>query len=515
MAYSTIDRLFWVPEILKDIEEHVPVNDIVYRGLRVWPFLRILFAGDLYGKKQGGISAIPAQENDRDPCDDHAAAFDQLYQTVSSSILGLLGLKEDHHSDILFFSRGYEYLPYDEKDYNRHFSPIKEVLEEMGISHVDLIVPYDGKSREPKRFPVVNATKAIEFAEQTVALRWKMGPRPPIRNLSKLLNYISEKKISIPFDYEKCVHTLDRTLEYAAVFERLLKHIRPKAVFLTCFYNDILYGVILAARRLNIPSVEVERWFTQCGDLCVSNWTQVPEEGYELIPDYYWVWSEDSTPALDSWPRKSSHNLAPIVAGHLFMQRELKRVPISPRPAGKERVMLVTLEEMPHKNIANLIPEVVARAMEMAPDSWLWIFRQHFEMDAAHFEPIRDYMRKWGNKVKMEPVSECHLYSTLRMVDYHICQTISTGIEAEALGIPTIIVWPDPAKYYPKEIERGIFLHTTDPAELIRIISEKRKPNARGKRVIELDRNVARRALKQLIQTTSDDANAPAIEAGA
>jgi len=48
-------------------------------------------------------------------------------------------------------------------------------------------------------------------------------------------------------------------------------------------------------------------------------WNNVPEAGYELLPRFFWVWSDFEAEAIRRWSSKLSPWHQPIVGGNLFL----------------------------------------------------------------------------------------------------------------------------------------------------------------------------------------------------
>ena len=73
-----------------------------------------------------------------------------------------------------------------------------------------------------------------------------------------------------------------------------MESLKPKAIFFELFYNLETWGIILAAKKLKIPAIEVQhgrvgryQWFS-------THWGATREEGECLLPDYFWVFDEES-----------------------------------------------------------------------------------------------------------------------------------------------------------------------------------------------------------------------------
>ncbi len=496
--------LLKVPRLMMEVERHVPVNDITYRGLRVWPFLRTILTRDIFWEKSGAISDIPQENPQTEFFEKNTAPlFESFYDKLTVLFMNLLGPNVYRKPDFLFLSRGYEYTLVDGKNFNKQFDPLKEILNEMGRNHLDLLAPYDNQDHEPRHQPSINIASLIQFSMGIAQLKRQSPKRPSIQNLKSLATFLKERKISAPLEHDSLADQLECVLEYQQIFERMLKVLSPKVVMMVSFYNDVLFGLCAACNRLGIPTVDVQHGFLQSEELIMGNWTQVPPEGYELFPNYFWAWGDESCPAFDSWTQKSEHNLIPITGGNLWMTKNIQALPkVPPREQGIDRVILFTLQQTPFNNACDLIPQVVREALKHAPSSWRWVFRLHYKMGDDIYKLIQEYIAPYENRVQLERACERALYSSMQSADYHVSQTSTTIVEAETLKLPNILAGPDAKIFYAKEIQEGIYFHVTEPDEFIRIITDKLQPAQRKNPIIELDAAVAKRALQNLLHRT-------------
>jgi hypothetical protein len=49
-----------------------------------------------------------------------------------------------------------------------------------------------------------------------------------------------------------------------------------------------------------------------------ANWSKLPSEGYELMPDYFWVWDENNKVNIVETMPDTSPYPKPIVGGNLW-----------------------------------------------------------------------------------------------------------------------------------------------------------------------------------------------------
>ena len=86
----------------------------------------------------------------------------------------------------------------------------------------------------------------------------------------------------------------------ASYFKRVLARVRPKLVFVTCWYATESMACILACNELGIPSIDIQHGIQEF-HVAYARWNRVPNGGYELLPTYFWCWSEAEASVIRGW----------------------------------------------------------------------------------------------------------------------------------------------------------------------------------------------------------------------
>ena len=90
-----------ITSILVGIEQRVPVDRLIYKGLHVWPLIRVRIANDLFWD----VTAESAAHNSPSQTPITPEAENDLFAQIEASLATAL----DRTYDALFFTVGFEY----------------------------------------------------------------------------------------------------------------------------------------------------------------------------------------------------------------------------------------------------------------------------------------------------------------------------------------------------------------------------------------------------------------------
>ena len=309
--------------------------------------------------------------------------------------------------------------------------------------------------------------------------------------------------IDIELSEQDCVRLADRIDSYRDFFTQVFTVIQPRAVFLVCYYCDEAMGLIWACKNLGVKTIDVQHGKQGKYHSMYTHWTRVPEEGYELLPDYFWVWgNETKSNILRFMSGSSSHR--PVVGGNLWL-RKWKNLPENELDAKTksyleelrkyEKVILVTLQPL-EKPISSLLID----AIKQSPKTWLWLLRLHPRMGEQK-EDLAASLRGVAANVDVDGASRTSLYPLLSAVDFHVTGWSTVCYEALAFNIHTVIIHPNGLNLFCEYIESGLFSYADSGELLLQIIKKDSKMFQYGEKepYIETEESVARAALEKIL----------------
>jgi len=306
-----------------------------------------------------------------------------------------------------------------------------------------------------------------------------------------------------PPTFEQLTAYLPRLWARHSYFMDLMRKIRPRVVFVICYYSADILALIWACRKLGIPTVDIQHGQQGPYHGMYNHWTVSPPNGYALLPDHFACWGA---------PVKAYHEQALLparlrpfshVGGHpwIGLWREQGAVTFSPalnafcqRIAGKKSV-LVGLQPT-----QQLMPEALPAAMRQTPD-WLWLLRLH-PHQRYRIPQITAFLHAAGlSNFEVELSTKVPLYALFRHVRHLLTQFSSVAWEAVAFGLPVTIIDPVGYDTYKSAIDGGLMGYATMPDAIVAALNAEARgpaPTA-GQPFIEPALDVTRGFLKTML----------------
>ena len=244
---------------------------------------------------------------------------------------------------------------------------------------------------------------------------------------------------------------------YAHVFDDILRRLNPAAVFTELYYNPEVWGLILAAKRLGIPTVEIQHGLVGRYQWIMTHWTSIPESGFDLLPDYFWCFDEETKENLNdaNSTDKSFHS---IVGGiprlvHWANQKDPAVGPDCQRFLSDltkcDFVVLVAL------NYADHVPENLLFAIKRLPKSWRWLIRLHPMSKPAQSLIEQAYRAQGLENVEFHYATRVPIYDLLNGVDHLVTGYSTLATEALPFGMGITLADTTGSELYPQFIADG------------------------------------------------------------
>ncbi len=457
------------------IEKQVDTSGVVYKAIHLWPLIRMelwrhLLRPDLGVGLEALKIAIPAHPLQR------------ARQAIRDG-LKLWGNAHDgvlHPVDVAFFSMPIYYSDrFEVGFYHRHLDPLIEYCHATSLSTGKVELHSADESHTlPRAHPTTFLRLAPYLARQRLQLNMGFKPHIPPAAFAELNHaihrVIGHNPITLD-DLSRIIQTLE---VYIRLFTATLRRQRPRAVFLTTYYHLPCMGLIYAARRLGIPTVDVQHGKQGKYHAAYNHWTAIPANSYGLLPNYFWVWGEESKTNILAGREADAHVHLPIVGGNLWLARwangQFSYQP--PHDAGDfyrrlksaPKRILISLQP-PHSHI----PDIILRAMQQSDPSWLWLIRLHprsIQDKPAIMKQLDDnglLARAECDFATQEP-----LYALLRETHHHITRFSTVCYEALYFQVATTLLGPEAHDLYADYIAKGIFYYARTADELLQSIAK-------------------------------------------
>ena len=279
------------------------------------------------------------------------------------------------------------------------------------------------------------------------------------------------------------LYRIERTVRAMEFYGHVLDHVQPSIIFLSSYSGA--HFVCAAARKRGIKVVDIQHGGMHRHHILASHWSNVPANGYELLPDIFWCWSQRSADYIQ-FPGTHAHRA--IVGGNPKAGVEYMMEQATPttsalgsndrQPAGEAgqndvKRVLVAL------NYGNdiLVPDHVMTAFEKTRGKIIWSFRLH----PVGWNRLEELLRALGiERMDVEAVSKAPLNSVLSKVDVVLTDASTIVHEAIEFGVVPGVWSRKGALIFDDLIADGSLQFVGDTAQVMELImhSSRQQRNA-------------------------------------
>lgn len=426
-----------VMTIINQIEEQFPVDRWSINGLNLWPLLRIRMGFSLQYVEQNLYSSKQSLFTN----------FRQVLNGIFSDYRISYGNPsiDQNRVDFLFLSdTAYRRFQVDGKWYDTCFSMLGELCGCNGLKSLIL----QTASTHYYRQPTFEKTFNIEFDLEKQALKTIIengfaflgAPNTDWQQYERLRLYLKEQGAEscfIPFNQIRFRYCLLSGFE--KYFRNILNKVQPRACLTICYYGLRQMAFILACKQLGIPVFDIQHGAQGEFHVAYGRWKNLPVNGYELLPDYFAVWSDREKRVIDRWADGFNHR--PIIIGNLERLRYLDSEKIEFKKSFVKRYdyyddyryhVLLTLQ--PDYLLPDYMQEVINETTHIH-----WWVRLHPLM----VKDCERFYSQWENmnliNVTCRELETIPLHGLLEMVDMHVTHSSSVVIDAGMHSIASIV----------------------------------------------------------------------------
>lgn len=487
-------------KLLTDIEDSIDTNLLLFNGVRVWPIIRYFIWQRVINPQQTpSITHKNGQET-------HAQT---PFSTVRKHI-GRIVYKQRWKKAVremgncgpvqaLFLSQEKDHSDIQNGCYiNRHIDPMVALCRDSQVQ--SLKIEMEGnRTFLPRHCPTRYIPKNLFVFPEV--------PVNTIQNWEELVKVIAELAPGLVIPVELVLAFARDVFKYEALFSDILKSFSPKAVFFACYYSAQSMGLTKAAKGLNIRSVDIQHGKQGRYQGMFNHWSDIPTGGYELLPDYFWAWGEESRHNILDNNSGDIQAHTPIVGGNMWhagwICEDYYEEPFDEVFASKvesaDRIILYSVQ--PYEDIDTLIPPHVQEAMKQSPKEWLWLIRTH-PHGKNKIDEINARLEKLGVTFDIETATNAPLLQLLKIIDAHITGWSSVVYEALAFGKWTILTHERGGIIYRDAIERGVIRLAMDAKALLSNLQDvfNRTAPKESPPFIETSKEKAKKTLLRLLQ---------------
>lgn len=469
-------------DIINQIEENFDVNSLVFRGIKIWPYLRHEIIYGYFYKKEESKDNEPV--NLKTVLADYYYAY-KSFQKGKKKIRQSLNLDlENEDTEIrkvpnLFLIRnGSRLTDVNQKKFNKFLEP-----------YIDFIFPLLGESKiieqisstkfiyhrySKSRMIDLEINKAMYLCnkKQLTQYLWGRYHKDAIQNYSKFLNFCKENHIKIFLNEYQLKNKLLQIWQLKKMWSKIFIEYQVQNIFIGNFDQLIYYAAILAAHELGINSIEVQHGMIGEKHWSYAMWNVVPNEGYEMLPTHYWCWGKMYAEIIDKWASKTTKHQS-IIGGNLWLKdwKEendyVKEITLEYDTSKLENIdkPLILFSAQPLET-----PDFIYEVIKNTQTQYQWLIRLHPGMlnDKGQYREM--LLNKGITQFILQASQEMPLYLVLPKVKLNLTLSSTVSNEALAFGVLSIILNDYGKECFQEAIESNAFFYASNYKQLENMI---------------------------------------------
>lgn len=409
------------------IENTFPVYEWEVEGVQYWPVLKnIIFFESV--KKKSLRSSI------KDSLlysiyKDWKTNFSKLSR-ISYSKKCLNHFEKLSETQYLFSGAQTYIRNKDSKNYNMYFDPIMDQLE---ISNKDksFYINYSNSITEHayRKDRVFDIHKYYPKYHRSRTKKLKKS-KELVKQLDIVCGVFSlNKQITL----NKLLSKLESILSWKDIWLNVLSSTKSKISFGICYYNEPMYGLLLASREKNIPFVDMQHGGQ--GDLHPAySFSNVPNKGCNTLPNCFWVWDNNSKKNIDKWCNNSQHFV--INGGNPWIEHLRFRASTLAKDDKKKIICTLTI------GLKSILPDYILNSIINSSDEFIWYLRFHPRTKQKDKNQLYRLIDKYGisNKIEFIDANNIQLPELLADAWAHVSYSSGSHIEAALMGVRNNII---------------------------------------------------------------------------
>ena len=410
-------------EILADIENNNDVYSLRYRSTDVWSLIKTSMF--FFNHKNSDTTIEPVFHQKIIKKIRSFFFLDFMY----SFVLRIKLINSLKKVDYVFAGYHSYRAFYDQKSMNKFFDPIMDFLENE-ISAKTIAFEHDFSSIQKqyyKKERVLNVSRLIPYYR----IKGEKGQFD-----SQLLNNVLDiyaKNLSINKQdlKEKINHDLNEIFFWKNLWSDILDRTNPKTVFMLCYYNPKLFGLILAANEKNICTIDMQHGNQgkYQPSYSFANYTKM-----NSMPKAFWVWDATSKLSLENIFKKNEHKI--VIGGNPwidFLNNSSDDLITETR-----KIILHSLQ--PGLDI--ILAHSIIESIKSTDENYVWYLRLHPRMTARELAIIKKIVadNNLQHKVEIDLATSLPLPSILRNTFALVSYYSGVLLEAHLCNVPINIV---------------------------------------------------------------------------
>lgn len=435
-----------INSVFDKIEQEVPVSTWELGGLKIWPLVRNNHWFTLVSQKvftstnqittsisplkrigtelNASLDLIRASRADKEK-NDRLRKTDVLITVASSTRF--------------FKVDGFWYTPYSDS-----------LIKHFGEADIDSLVlecTSDGKYLFPRFSPSIYIQNKSFYLSVKAKVNERLNKPVLDEHLAGWEDCLAiiDKELGVDCrpDLSLIRFRARQVLLHQQWFNKVLQITQPKVVIVGFSYNSAnMMGLIRACRQLGILTIEIQHGVQGKEHIGYRRWANLPESGYDTLPEIFWTWSDAEKCNIDSWANNNKAHRA-LVGGNPCLHIYHRNGTLY---SGNDQELGINQEKQSFNVLFtaqafNHLPSFLIDAMSKTPN-WTWWIRIHPQYWECGESIRKQIASNHLTNVNIDKASELPLVTLLENSNVHVTEFSSSVLEAKSCGVASVVINP-------------------------------------------------------------------------
>jgi hypothetical protein len=278
-------------------------------------------------------------------------------------------------------------------------------------------------------------------------------------HLEDPINYINRHLSEVFPGFEVTSLEINQYLIYlellTSYFTGLLGKLGVSTVYQATYYDSVGLAINAAANQLEVTTYCVQHGGQSRNNPAFGQWTNLPLRGYEMLPDIFLCWDEESANTIKEWAPVTEYHQTKIKGykwPELWRDGKIKysRMPQLRQLAAGRLNILYTMQPS-----IGMPPAMIDGMIKQFPEGINWWFRLHPRQLGSQLELDLQQMYHDSKNIFVSEATSEPLPALMINMDLHLTSFSSCVYEAMLFNVPTIFIDRMGQEYFNKTIQSG------------------------------------------------------------
>lgn len=415
-----------IKDFVNKIEHSFPTHEWKINNIHVWPILRLR----LHFYLINFLENKPQKKANRRK----RRSFKSFLKEIYFSIVYLLFLISLKTVNKLFVGSDEHRIDYKKTRFNRFFDVFIEKNKLTSYGYLEYgFTSYKNQKNKQNIFFTRKSLKGFKFLHSFKKQKSKIE----LDKFDEFESFLVKKGFSSFLEINNKHQFIDwfnkDFYNTYLFYKQVLLKINPSEIYILCYYGEEIMALTAAANKLNISTIEYQHGPQVDVHLAYGSWTNLPIEGFDVLPRIFWVWDSFSENVLQKWIRNNK-NYSTRVVGNFWIDYFKEQQTVYPF---KDFILYCvqphpfTLEQLFTPNLLSCIKN----------SQFIWFIRLH-PRQLNDKDLIVNFLKQHNvlEKVNIENATNDFLPELMANAKIHLTHYSGTTLEARDFGKKTVLL---------------------------------------------------------------------------